>query len=252
MHTAFHFRISNRTAGVASSAFGFSSKAMPAAPFSSAAMPPKPSDTGKRRRVDCAEQASRGLSISFFAAEQAPAPRWWCQASAAATQLRRKDCAGPRRRKYRGAIGGRWRVVVRRTARGEGERGPTFYGRRRATPHCRVERRNEIDARRRGKAEFPLSHSSSVLFRVGGSSTRQIRERRGLPNFSNMAGVKRKLEEVAASQPITLRIGDCFSENSSKYRLLKASGDVLAALKAGDRCVRSLARRAPPILSTKS
>ena len=67
-----------------------------------------------------------------------------------------------------------------------------------------------------------------------------------------MAGVKRKLEEVAASQPITLRIGDCFSENSSKYRLLKASGDVLAALKAGDRCVRSLARRAPPILSTKS
>lgn len=46
---------------------------------------------------------------------------------------------------------------------------------------------------------------------------------------------KRKLEEVAAAQPVTLSIGDCFSENSSKYRLLKASGEVLAALKAGDR-----------------
>jgi sister chromatid cohesion protein DCC1 len=48
--------------------------------------------------------------------------------------------------------------------------------------------------------------------------------------------MKRSIEEVGSDgHPVTLSIGDLFSQNSSKYRLLKASKDVLAALKAGER-----------------
>ena len=57
------------------------------------------------------------------------------------------------------------------------------------------------------------------------------------------AGVKRSLEEVAKDEPITLRIDGSFAENSSKYRLLKATPDVLEALKNGERWVLLNTRR---------
>ncbi len=58
-----------------------------------------------------------------------------------------------------------------------------------------------------------------------------------LRRMAAKAGVKRSLEEVAKDEPITLRIDGSFAENSSKYRLLKATPDVLEALKNGERWV---------------